>query len=111
VDNPLAAAAAAEAAAAGAAGLDPADAVPFFQRVDVWGTGVVLDYRPRRVSVAALREGSLLELINLVGSWAEARRKLGRSWAEAEGKLGVGQGQGVCDKLHACQRAAVSRQR
>jgi hypothetical protein len=66
-DSPLAAATAAEAAAAGAAGADPRDALPFLQRVDVWGTGVVLDYRPRRVSVAALREGSLLELINLVG--------------------------------------------
>jgi hypothetical protein len=69
----LAAANAAAAAAAAAAGADPEDATPFFQRVDVWGTGVLLDYRPRRVSVAALREGSLLELINLVrregGCW------------------------------------------
>ncbi|KXZ49627.1 hypothetical protein GPECTOR_20g484 [Gonium pectorale] len=39
---------------------------PFFQRVQIRGFHVVLDYRPRRVDIAALAEGRLLELINLV---------------------------------------------
>jgi autophagy-related protein 2 len=38
----------------------------FFQKVVIWGSGVCIDYRPRRIDVAALREGDFLELLNLV---------------------------------------------
>eukprot|EP00798_Chlamydomonas_sp_ICE-L_P008286 gene8286-1557_t len=41
-------------------------APPFFQFVDVQGFSILLDYRPHRVDVAALRDGVLLELLNLV---------------------------------------------
>lgn len=57
MDDPL--------AAAGAGGAEPAPA-PYFQRVEIRGTAVMVDYRPRRVDIAALREGCFTELINLV---------------------------------------------
>jgi autophagy-related protein 2 len=58
VDNPM------EAALA-ATGTEP-PAPPYFQKVEIWGTGVMLDYRPRRVDIAALRDGDAMELLNLV---------------------------------------------
>ncbi|GIL88933.1 hypothetical protein Vretifemale_16845 [Volvox reticuliferus] len=39
---------------------------PFFQRAQIRGFSVMLDYRPRRVDIGALAEGRLLELLNLV---------------------------------------------
>eukprot|EP00191_Tetraselmis_sp_GSL018_P024413 CAMPEP_0177623850 /NCGR_PEP_ID=MMETSP0419_2-20121207/29141_1 /TAXON_ID=582737 /ORGANISM="Tetraselmis sp., Strain GSL018" /LENGTH=1756 /DNA_ID=CAMNT_0019124467 /DNA_START=418 /DNA_END=5689 /DNA_ORIENTATION=+ len=41
-------------------------AEPYFQRVKLEGFTVLIDYRPRRVDVAALREGSLVEVANAV---------------------------------------------
>jgi hypothetical protein len=58
----------AAAAAAAAAASEDADAdaiAPYFQRVEVRASGLLIDYRPRRVDVAALREGSFAELLNL----------------------------------------------
>lgn len=46
----------------GSQGVQP----PFFQKVVVWGTGVCIHYCPRRVDIAALRDGDFLELLNLV---------------------------------------------
>lgn len=39
---------------------------PFFQKVVIWGSGVCVHYCPRRVDIAALRDGDFLELLNLV---------------------------------------------
>ncbi|GLI63605.1 hypothetical protein VaNZ11_006615 [Volvox africanus] len=39
---------------------------PFFQRAQIRGFSVMLDYRPRRVDIGALAEGRLMELLNLV---------------------------------------------
>jgi hypothetical protein len=39
---------------------------PFFQRVEMEAFMVCINYRPRRVDYGALRDGSLLELANLV---------------------------------------------
>lgn len=82
VENPLTAAVAATSAAAvgasaeGATGSNSSTATavpassgvqpPFFQKVVVWGTGVCVHYCPRRVDIAALRDGDFLELLNLV---------------------------------------------
>lgn len=82
VDNPLTAAVAAtQAAAAAAGGTAGAGAAagstavpagssgvqpPFFQKVVIWGTGVCVHYCPRRIDIAALRDGDFLELLNLV---------------------------------------------
>jgi autophagy-related protein 2 len=78
VENPLtaavaAAAAAAEAAAAaddgsggGTGGVLTTVQPPYFQKVVIWGTGVSVDYCPRTVDIAALRDGDFLELLNLV---------------------------------------------
>jgi autophagy-related protein 2 len=79
VENPLTAAVAATSAAAGATdgsrgGVDGSTAAPassgvqppFFQKVVIWGTGVCVHYCPRRVDIAALRDGDFLELLNLV---------------------------------------------
>ena len=38
------------------------DAGPFFSTVAVSGWGVVVDYRPRRVDLGALRSGALTEV-------------------------------------------------
>lgn len=71
-DAPAGAAAAAPAGADFPAGCyagegDEEDyAAPYFQCVDVRACGVLIDYRPRRVDVAALRDGSFAELLNLV---------------------------------------------
>jgi hypothetical protein len=79
VENPLTAAVAATLAAAGttdnsgggdggstaapaSSGVQP----PFFQKVVIWGSGVCVHYCPRRVDIAALRDGDFLELLNLV---------------------------------------------
>jgi len=42
----------------------------FFQRCEIRATSVLIDYKPRRVDVGALRTGNLMEVINLTG-WAD----------------------------------------
>ncbi len=71
--RPAAAVAVAGGAGAGAAGgaaVEDAEsldaAAPYFQRVEVRGFSLLIDYRPRRVDIAALRDGAFGELLNLV---------------------------------------------
>jgi autophagy-related protein 2 len=37
----------------------------FFQRAEVWGFSVMVDYWPRRLDLAALKAGNLAEVLNL----------------------------------------------
>lgn len=39
---------------------------PYFQRCEIKGFSLLIDYRPRRIDIAALRDGSFVELLNLV---------------------------------------------
>lgn len=41
----------------------------FFQRCEIRGLSVVVDYKPRRLDVAALRAGNLAEVLN-VTAWS-----------------------------------------
>ena len=34
----------------------------FFQRAEIWGFSVMIDYWPRRLDIAALKAGSLAEV-------------------------------------------------
>ena len=42
----------------------------FFQRCEIRATSVLIDYKPRRVDVAALRAGNLIEVVNMTG-WSD----------------------------------------
>lgn len=37
----------------------------FFQRAELWGFSVMVDYWPRRLDLAALKAGNLAEVLNL----------------------------------------------
>ena len=41
----------------------------FFQRCEIKGVTVVVDYKPRRLDVAALRAGNLAEVLNIT-AWS-----------------------------------------
>uniref|UniRef100_A0A7S3VSR0 Autophagy-related protein 2 n=1 Tax=Dunaliella tertiolecta TaxID=3047 RepID=A0A7S3VSR0_DUNTE len=49
-----------------AQGGESAPVLPFFQHVEISAARLTIDYRPRRIDVAALRDGSIMELVNLV---------------------------------------------
>ena len=47
----------------------------FFQRCEIKGTQIVVDYKPRRLDVAALRAGNLGEVLNIT-AWSDVMVQL-----------------------------------
>ncbi len=47
----------------------------FFQRCEIKATHIVVDYKPRRLDVAALRAGNLGEVLNIT-AWSDVMVQL-----------------------------------